>query len=467
MKLSSWEKMSFDNFFEAHGGLKTVENSGVSKGYSDFRDFQAGVFGSLFQSNPDFDNPSPEWASKVFNEMRGMKEWKDIRSQGTVFDSFQSGLGTSVLSEQILSTLPKMEDRNPKDVERDLNGLEDMQDRPNYQVTKEKLEQELANSKKAWSEAINNLDGYQVRQAIRRGLGKAKEALDDASEANSVFGYDNSTSGAASLTGDQQKLRVMEMIRNSAKLKQIMEMAGRFKNEAEKHQANKKQPGPDEITDIEMGNDIGRLIPAEAMKLVAGDLELDFFKRYLEKGLVQYRLDEHITEKKGPIVVCIDNSGSMVGAPEIWSKAVGLAMAFVASKQKRAFRIIHFSECVRHEQEFTSPFNTEDLLKCMEMFFGGGTDFSSALGKAFSSVTENVSMSKADIVFITDGLCNIPDKEALSNTKKKLGARLFSVVIGGVPADGDDLKSLSDKLWSIDASDLNNTEHIKETIFQI
>jgi hypothetical protein len=47
---------------------------------------------------------------------------------------------------------------------------------------------------------------------------------------------------------------------------------------------------------------------------------------------------------KGPIIVCQDKSGSMDGQRDEWATAVAIAMSELATKQNRAFGVIHFEQ---------------------------------------------------------------------------------------------------------------------------
>jgi uncharacterized protein with von Willebrand factor type A (vWA) domain len=63
---------------------------------------------------------------------------------------------------------------------------------------------------------------------------------------------------------------------------------------------------------------------------------------------MQYDLIGHETEGQGPIIIAIDESGSMTTdyggmTGEVWSKAVMLALLSIARLQKRDLAVIHFS----------------------------------------------------------------------------------------------------------------------------
>ena len=115
----------------------------------------------------------------------------------------------------------------------------------------------------------------------------------------------------------------------------------------------------EEIVGLDLGNDIERVVPQELtllsdeetsvlfdVKLAEGRLmcfEMEGTQsrsREVEEELVSEIEDE---EKLGPVIVCVDTSGSMQGSPEIIAKAVTLFMATRAVSQKRNCFLINFS----------------------------------------------------------------------------------------------------------------------------
>jgi Mg-chelatase subunit ChlD len=84
--------------------------------------------------------------------------------------------------------------------------------------------------------------------------------------------------------------------------------------------------------------DLGRIRALRRPNL-SGDNETP-----LRKNLMQFKLEGKEKEGKGPLIVCIDNSGSMAGEREEWAKGFALGLLTIAKKQKREFCIIHFSD---------------------------------------------------------------------------------------------------------------------------
>src|SRR3972149_4390265 len=120
------------------------------------------------------------------------------------------------------------------------------------------------------------------------------------------------------------------------------------------------------------------------------------------------------TVGRGPIILLIDNSGSMGAGEggitrEMWAKAMGLAMAEIALRDKRAIDFINFSSRTEMSKHVVSHALPPDeriraLIAVAEEYYGGGTDFEAPLDEAFTDV-ETAQFKKADVILVTDGDC--------------------------------------------------------------
>jgi uncharacterized protein with von Willebrand factor type A (vWA) domain len=158
-----------------------------------------------------------------------------------------------------------------------------------------------------------------------------------------------------------------------------------------------------------------------------------FHKKFAEGQLMQYKLRSTIKEQKGPIICCIDNSGSMSGDNELWSKALGLGLLEIAIKQKRKLVILHFGSSGEKIKRFDFKSGDAPLdrkIAMAEYFLGGGTDFEYPLNHARKIIEEE--HPKADIIFITDGICDITSKwlKEWETWRRKKEVNCYSVLIG-------------------------------------
>lgn len=173
---------------------------------------------------------------------------------------------------------------------------------------------------------------------------------------------------------------------------------------------------PDDLVGIHQASDLMRLLPSEAVMLGLPELELEFYRRYLERRLLSYqsrgtlprqrimlRTPEqggHQLQQRGPFIVCVDTSGSMGGYPEECAKALFLALLKVAMHEKRGCYLMLFSTEVA-TLEITADTGLEKAERFLSMSFHGGTDLVPCLEKALLKLDEPA-FAKADVLVISD-----------------------------------------------------------------
>lgn len=476
IKNTKWERLQKKTFQKAHQPLQETVDIGKKKGY-EFNSFTQDLFSSLYQIEPEFPEedttPGKHWHKQALDTLKDLREYRDLRNTGTVCDSFQSGLGASIISKNFLEKLEARDD--PDDIQAKIDAWQDFvnqfPDSKRAEEAKQKIKRFEKRHKKALKDAQTQaaeVDSQAVRIAMRSAIVAAKQEIDEIEEATAAYGY-GTEPGTDGYTSAEEKMQIANLIKDNPKLREIANLAGRFRREARKVQANKKVPGNDELTDIETGADLGRLVPAELMKLKNRYLKLEFGRKMLERNLIQYKMESVEHKDRGPIVVCIDNSGSMAGQREIWSKAIALAMCQIAVDQRRMVEIIHFDTEVRRK-EVLDPINMhkKSLLDSMLYFSNGGTKFGPPLGEAFRDIVEakEKDLGDADVIFITDGYAPLSDegKALIQESKKITGASLYTMQIGGERVDL--LEEISDEVFKITDLNADNNE-LKDTIFSI
>ncbi|MGO9263807.1 MAG: VWA domain-containing protein [Candidatus Binataceae bacterium] len=259
--------------------------------------------------------------------------------------------------------------------------------------------------------------------------------------------------------GRQSANERLELGRHLARNKRLGELArlvGRFKQDARALRRRTLDRGVAEAYDIERGNELGHLIPAELIALHHPGLRADFLRRLLEGQILQYRLREDEQKGKGPMVVCIDVSSSMQGDKELWAKAVSLTLMDIARRQRRLFRAVLFSsgpESLRvidlNSQRRYQP-ELPKVLEMAEYFPGGGTDFQAPIDAAMA-LLEDKKLKRGDIVVITDGECSVaPEWLAhLRERKEELKFTIFAVLVDVGSSELSTLAQFSDQVTSV------------------
>ena len=138
----------------------------------------------------------------------------------------------------------------------------------------------------------------------------------------------------------------------------------------------------------------------------------------------------------GDIICCLDESGSTSGDLAAWGKAVALTLLEIAESEGRKFALIHFSGPSSFKTDVFLPrqYCMEDKIRAAKTFLDGGTDFHTPLNEALRLMQEE-GFENADIVFITDGECELSE-EYIEILRKAQTERRFTVT--GVLLDQDD-----------------------------
>ncbi len=287
---------------------------------------------------------------------------------------------------------------------------------------------------------------------------------------NSIFGgmgWDLS-SGILKNLAIQKILEYSSILEKLPELQKIAENLGRFEGAFSTKEKWKLSPFvSEEIFDIHLSDDIHRVLAVELGKLNHPLLKSLFMANLLDHKLLTYQLrgnekysvKEKKEEKRGPIIICIDTSGSMAGFSEQLAKSLSLAVIKIAQMEKRNVHIILFSgpknikeysleqSIFREDKDFPTDdydafWKTQEVksqlkkayysnvIDVLSFSFGGGTDFREPLKQAKEKLQEK-KYEKADILFISDGISFIDDIiREISEEIKERKARIFTVVIG-------------------------------------
>jgi uncharacterized protein with von Willebrand factor type A (vWA) domain len=261
-----------------------------------------------------------------------------------------------------------------------------------------------------------------------------------------------------------RRLQLAEKL-DDQKFREISDLLGRNVRFALGCQVRKVDYVPEEVYDIENGQDLARLIPSELAGLVGGGLlRLDFLRRYADHNLLQYKLRGTDKQGQGGVYFCGDGSGSMAHRKEVWAKAFGLTLCRIAHEQNRDFVGIHFgstgqttefdfrgdgfdgevSRSTRGTFSNEYPDMTMDyidgVVNFAELFYGSGTDFMTPVGQCIDHLQDEFDKYgavKGDIVFCTDGHCGVHQDwlVAFKEAQERLGFRMWGVLIGLEPKE--------------------------------
>ena len=445
-------------------------------------------------------SPAHEINREIVEQILSTTEWREMRESGTVGDPLSSAMATIGCAGSAVAALDKETIRYLNqlhelagDVERlfaHAEALDELSALSPDEERSEQLKREAAQAradaakKEKRAERLNRKleesseeREQKVRRAMRRGLAEAMAEVGQVNDAINAFGggYDadfgteNGAGGRNSLSTNE-KLVIAQQVGHSPKLQQIAAVCGRFTRIALQQQKARVKHPPDEITSITTGSEIERLLPSEIALLADPDLEDLFYFRFAKRGLMQYDMIGHEPEGQGPIIIAIDESGSMTTnygglTGEVWSKAVTLALLSIARLQKRDLAVIHFSgpDDLRLDLFPKGEATPAEVIACASFFFNGGTVFEPWMKKALELV-DGSQFEKADVICVSDGISEVSPEAQAEWTMREAerGMRSYGVLIGANQGEAL-LDEISDAVFHLD--DLRSDLPALEVIF--
>ena len=411
-----------------------------------FAELSADVFFSLYKVKPEIIPPNelaPEYLlnHELMLKLLESQSYQEVREY-TQLDELGAGLGSKALLENLLKKLEQ--DSNLKDVSNKINAA---------------VNGDVGMSSDEVQQSVSNLQS-KLRQIVEFATDQAITEVEEVEQVITSWGLHQ---GEFKRLPYEKKLELLQVLRNQQKFKDMTQLVGRMRRLASASRKDKLEHRV-ELHSVTQGADINHVLPQELLALRRPLLKLDFYRRFLEKQLFQYDLNQQECVGQGPIIVLIDTSSSMVGKREYWSKAVALGLAEIAEKERRGFCYALFASI--KDGLITDDFqigqrSPDKLIKIASEFIGGGTNFEQPLQWAMNKLHESA-FNKADIVMITDGECAVSDEflKELQKAKAEKQCRIYSVLIG---SNVSELKRWSDELWSI--NDLLDETTVKE-LFQ-
>lgn len=446
-----------------------VESSGDAKvaGFGD--GFMPELFHTLYAESPaEVVEPGKPAAArgKLHKLANELPEFSTLRGQ-TVRDPMWAGLATAVLGEHVANALP-VHKTPPADADKAKRILEGLRDLGAGGTEDEaRAEGDAAGAAFAVQEQAESLDESAIRQALRRGIEAAGEAIGEAEDALDAMGCgygpgaDNATRVAPGVAAD-----LARRVKNSSKLRRIVELAGRLKATSRAKRATKAKYARSEVVGIEQTGDIARLLPSELGALCDPLREVDLFRRLGERTALGYRLAGREKTAKGPIVVGLDISGSMgAGDKDEWAKAIALALLDIAKHDKRAFGLILYETGGVHGSLFAESADKVqigDLMDLLSQEPTRGGDFDIPIVPCLDVIEKRATFGKADVILVTDAQASTEYARESMARADRIGAHVYGIKIGR--GSLDTIKAYCHEACEID--DINSDTKATNLVFE-
>ena len=195
-----------------------------------------------------------------------------------------------------------------------------------------------------------------------------------------------------------------------------------------------------DIAGISTGHNLGALLPSEMALFMDPRTEDVFLHKYVSNRLQVFEhqskmlnaarsLHSEAATHKGPIVVCVDTSGSMTGEPRQIALSQMMSLAELSDAENRPCFLIAFSV---HAKAIDVLLDRTRLLQFFTHQATGDTDARRMMDTLFALLKDNAKYACADVLWITDFRIPIPPLPYLQEMKRlrQAGTHFYGLQLG-------------------------------------
>ena len=434
LNTDAFDRRRFREIFELSSRLQKIREESV---LPMFEHLLADIWASLYKMKPAIRAGEVDRVLLVnkllMGRIMGQEQFVNYR-QFTRLDDLSSVIGTVKIGEKLNEWLAeeKLLNTEMQDEIQEIQSMQrQLQKSDNPENSHAKIQTDINKAMAELNEKLqktmqNNSGKFSL--TIEQAMQETKHVKDSL---KSLLGGTSAGSGDAELKKVplRDQISLAEKIASTNHMQEIADWAGRFKQITRKKQKSKHCESM-ERSGVTFGNNIERLLPMELVLYTHPITRIDFLHRFAEGQTMQYEQRGKEILGKGPIVLCLDQSGSMYKL-DTQSKGFTLALMSIARKQRRDFCLIVFSKITQIFHYEKGKTKTSDILNLAQTFLGGGTDFTLPLLDAVQVINES-RFKQADVVFVTDGENEVDATflEVFNEKKGEKDFKVLSLVIG-------------------------------------
>ena len=289
-----------------------------------------------------------------------------------------------------------------------------------------------------------------------------------------------------------------DILENDESLKELADLIGRQAAETERFEKELREkvelkteyhPKPayrGQISGLRLSGEITSALPSELAMSKNPATQRYFAQKFAEKKLLSYaytnrqksyhtettteevEVAKKETEQKGPVIICVDTSGSMHGTPERVAKTITFALAKKCIEEERGCYLISFSSGIEVKNlcEFEKTNGLAELINFLHMSFNGGTDAEPALKHSLELLEKN-EWKNADILVVSDMIMSEFSESLKSSikTQQKKGTKFYSLVIGD--SGNQNVIETFDENWSYNVNSRDAMHHLVRQMHKI
>lgn len=300
--------------------------------------------------------------------------------------------------------------------------------------------------------------GHALQGALKKAKDKVERSSDAPKDAMTIAGELAGDQFRETLQDISQIGVVVSLLENmllgkssvKSDITNVFDLVGRFRG-VESEALTVSSLGDGEMVDVTMGGDIERVLPSEYLNLAIPEMQMTFFAKLLEGGLLEAERHGYDEAGFGPVIIMLDVSGSMNGSINYdgtcYTKQT-IAAAFTMSmiqhciSQHRDCLVIPFQSDadIKNHAIFSRGLHKSkgqvliDIDKISSLKSDGGTSFPNALHAipALLKKYPHVRFEQADVIFFSDGEGYSSDEANAKSLRQKVlppGSRVFGLFV--------------------------------------
>ena len=285
-----------------------------------------------------------------------------------------------------------------------------------------------------------------LRRALRQACADAQSAAAEVKSGLAGIGIGYQDSPPIHEQDGSERMKLANVLANNPRMNKVMKLAGRLRRVADNGRKYRDDQGCDTIVGITIGGDLARVLPTELGLMRHKRIRRLQLAKLADRRMFQYDIVGNTPKGRGPVVVLVDESTSMMGERSLWANAIALACMSIAAREGRACTVIGFNHGVRSitrldasgrswsvEGGVSTPLGGAGSMavKVATSTPHGGTRFGPAFQAALD-LEDGITTERADLILVTDGMAKISD-EHLDRVlaAREGGLRVFGLTIGG------------------------------------
>ena len=248
----------------------------------------------------------------------------------------------------------------------------------------------------------------------------------------------------------REELRFLKSIPPS--LRKLARLIGRASGEEKSPSGRFLAASKSDIAGITVGDDLSSLLPSEIALLAGRETEDVFFRNFVGKRLQVFASAsagrDSVRRQDGPVVICLDRSGSMEGRPSEIARTLTMAVTIIAKRQHRKVIIILYGNDEMDSFVVKNLRKQRDALtRFLSYGCGGGNNEDELFSMVFRELLpRDKDFSGGDVLCVSDFLWPPVSEEVMDliRINKAKGMKFYGLAVSREAAR---VSSIIDSMW--------------------